>query len=315
VRPASNHPHPPTAIRLVMTRGRILLISLRAALVSVLAAGLGAGIASAAEKTWPIEQAKKPEAAAPHKPAAKAPQEPAAKHSAKPPAVEIGSEKLYKDCMREAAKHPNAAFERALAWQVTGGGFPARHCAASALQAMGQHGEAANRLEKLGEDMKAAPGPLRARVFRQASESWLSIGQRKRALVALDNAVMLDPDNERLLAERGLVRAVAGQLKEALADFDAALKKAPRDADVLVLRAATHRKLKQNDDAAADLKAALEIHPDHPDALLERGLLKVVLHDIKGARADWVRILQVAPKSRAADVARAKLAQLDVKLK
>lgn len=288
-----------------MAHGRVLIASLRAA--CVLAPALALGTAAALHAAEAAPPAKRSE-----KPPAKAPAAQPTKPAEKPPIPDDGSQALYKECMLDIAKNASAAFERALAWQATGGGFAARHCAASALQALGQHGEAANRLDKLGADMKAAPGPLRARVFRQASEAWFAAGQRERALVALNNAVKLDPGNARLIAARGLVRAVSGQLEAAIADFDAALKQTPRDPDVLVLRAAAQRKLKHNEQAEADLKTALEIQPDHPDALLERGLLKVVLNDQKGARADWVRILQVAPNSSAADVARAKLAQLDV---
>ena len=41
-----------------------------------------------------------------------------AKAPEKPPLADIGSEKLYRECMLDAAKHPSATFERALAWQA-----------------------------------------------------------------------------------------------------------------------------------------------------------------------------------------------------
>jgi len=226
-----------------------------------------------------------------------------------------GDSALYRDCMARVSKAPKKAFEQALAWHSTGGGYAARHCAASALQALGQHAEAASRLQKLAFDMKAGPVALRARILQQAAVSWLRAKQRKQALSALDSAIKIDPKNMLLRSDRGLILALSGRMLAAINDFNKVVEAEPKNADVLVLRAASFRRLKNVTRARADLKRALAINPDHPDALLERGILKNAGKDIKGARADWIRIIQVAPRSAAASVARAKLAKLALKAK
>ncbi len=233
----------------------------------------------------------------------------------KTPPVVPGDSALYRDCMARVSKSPKQAFEQALAWHTTGGGFPARHCAASALQALGQHAEAAARLQKMAIDMKAAPIALRAKILQQAAGSWLRAKQRKRALAALATAIKMAPKNMRLRSDRGLILALSGKLFEAVDDFNTVIEAEPKNADVLVLRAASYRRLKSIALAHDDLKRALAIDPDHPDALLERGILRLAGKDRAGARADWIRILQVAPKSAAAAVARAKIAKLDLKEK
>lgn len=233
----------------------------------------------------------------------------------KTPPAEPGDSALYRDCMGRVSKAPKQAFEQALAWHSTGGGFPARHCAASALQALGQHAEAAARLHKIAIDMKAAPVALRAKILQQAAGAWLRAKQRKRALAVLKYAINIDPRNMQLRSDRGLILALSGRLFAAVDDFNKVIEAEPKNADVLVLRAASYRRLKSIALARDDLKRALAIDPDHPDALLERGILKLAGKDRTGARADWIRIIQVAPKSAAAAVARAKLAKLALKAK
>ncbi len=233
----------------------------------------------------------------------------------KTPPAAPGESALYRDCMARVAKNPKQAFEQALAWHTTGGGYAARHCAASALQALGQHAEAAARLQKLARDMKAAPLALRAKILQQAAASWLRAKQRKRALAALKTAIGIDPKNMTLRSDRGLILALSGKLFEAVDDFNTVIEAEPKNADVLVLRAASYRRLKSIALAHDDLKRALAINAGHPDALLERGILRLAAKDRAGARADWIRILQLAPKSAAAVVARAKLAKLDLKVK
>lgn len=229
-----------------------------------------------------------------------------------PPALP-GDSALYRDCMARVSKNPKQAFEQALAWHSTGGSYPARHCAASALQALGQHAEAAARLQKLAIDMKAAPVALRAKILQQAAGSWLRAKRRNRALAALKSAIGIAPKNMQLRSDRGLILALSGKLFAAVDDFNKVIEAEPKNTNVLVLRAATYRRLKSIALARDDLKRALLIDPDHPDALLERGILRLASKDRKGARADWIRIIQVAPKSAAATVARAKLAKFNLK--
>ena len=146
-----------------------------------------------------------------------------------------------------------------------------------------------------------------------AAGSWLRAKRRNRALAALKSAIGIAPKNMQLRSDRGLILALSGKLFAAVDDFNKVIEAEPKNTNVLVLRAATYRRLKSIALARDDLKRALLIDPDHPDALLERGILRLASKDRKGARADWIRIIQVAPKSAAATVARAKLAKFNLK--
>lgn len=225
------------------------------------------------------------------------------------------SQAFYKTCMALARRDAKRALEDALAYEATGGGYPARHCAATALLQLGRYRQAGAMFDGLGSAMETAPRQLRSRIFHQAGLAWLGARDVKRADASLVRAVALDGHNLKARTDRGLLRAQTNRMTEALYDFDVVIAAEPDNATVRVLRAATYRKLKRLGKAAADLERALARDPDHADALLERGILRLVRRDLPGARADWKRVLKVAPGSAAAVVARRKLASLNRRLK
>jgi tetratricopeptide (TPR) repeat protein len=225
------------------------------------------------------------------------------------------SKVFYKRCMALARRDARRALQDALAFDATGAGYPARHCAATALLRLGRYREAAVMFDGLGSAMSKAPRQLRSRVFHQAGLAWLEARDVKRADASLGRAVALDGRNLQARIDRGLLRAQTNRMSEALYDFDAVIAAAPDNAAARVLRAATYRKLKRLAKARADLEHVLSRNPDHADALLERGILRLARRDLPGARADWKRILTVAPRSAAAVVARRKLASINRRLK
>jgi len=234
-----------------------------------------------------------------------------ARAAANAASADTHARRFYRACMKTARTRPKAALEEALAWAATGDELASRHCAATALQRLGRHGEAARMLEAVVGDMASAPKALRARLLHQSARAWLRARRPERAVKALGQAIALRPADMRLRADRGLVLALINRMFEAIDDFNAVLEAEPKNADVLVLRAATYRKLKSLELAQDDLRRALALRPDHPDALLERGILRLVKKDVAGARADWIRVVHVAPRSAAAVVARRKLAKLN----
>jgi tetratricopeptide (TPR) repeat protein len=219
----------------------------------------------------------------------------------------------YQSCLRLADTVPEEAFERALRWQTDGGGFPARHCAALALITLQQYAEAADRLERLAEDMSKARDRTSLAVLGQAGNAWMLAGMLERAKFVFDAALKIAPDDADLLVDRARARGENGEFQAALADLDRALKLAPLRDDALVYRAAARRKLNQPERATEDLAAVLSRQPNHLEALLERGAVRRALADLAGARADWTRVVLLAPDSPAAEAAQSFIEQLDVK--
>ena len=229
-------------------------------------------------------------------------------------AAEEVEARRYANCMAQAVKSPDAAFETAMGWSYEGGGYPARHCAASALLALEHYAEAATRLEQMAEDMIGAEARLRPSVLNQAGRAWMLHGDLGRSLANYTIALQLAPGEPDLLVGRSTVLALGGRYWEALDDLNTALEATPDDVEALVMRASAYRLVENAELAMADVERALALQPDHTGALLERGNLRRLIGDDDGARADWVKLLQTDPKSVPADAARANLEKLDVKI-
>ncbi len=231
---------------------------------------------------------------------------PTAGLTADPPSVSS-----YEECMGLARRQPAAAFEAAVGWSAMGGGEPADHCAAYALNAAGQHVEAARRFEVLAQTMRAEP-PVRATVFAQGAQASLLAGDVGRAVGLLDAAIRLDGRNPELYIDRAEAHAARKDYQAALADLDRALSHDPDNVDALVFRASALRMMNDPAGARRDIERALALDPGHPEALLERGILRRLAEDAQGARADWMRILTEAPDSAAARDAQRNLELMDV---
>lgn len=221
----------------------------------------------------------------------------------------VEPERRYRDCMDKARRAPQAAFDDALAWNGLGGGQAARHCMAVALMGLGQHAEAARRLEALAQEARTPV--LRAELLAQAAQGWLLAKQAERADDVLTAALKGAPENIELLIDRAGARAALKRYGEAADDLNAALAIAPRRADALALRASAKRFLDDAIGAEADATAALVLEPANPEALLERGILRRLKGDDAGARGDWLKAIQTS--GAAADAARANLEAMDVK--
>ena len=223
-----------------------------------------------------------------------------------------GPEQRYADCLATAEEDPSAAYEHASSWDLEGGGDPARHCAAVALIHLGQHAEAAKRLEWLGQTIKSEDLDMRAEAYAQAAQAWLLAGDLDRAYAAQNAGLKLSPDNLELLVDRGITLASAANYRTALADLNQAHKIAPHRADILVYRASVHRYLKAMDAAMRDVQRALNLAPDLQEGFLERGILRRLMGDDDGAREDWMRVLILDEETPAAEKARINLEMMDV---
>jgi len=220
----------------------------------------------------------------------------------------------YGECLKRADTRPKEAFEDAIAWRDMGGGPPAEHCAATALIQLGLFADAAKRLEDLARRINKTPD-FKADLLGQAAQAWL-LAERPGPAAALATAALnLDPDSIELRIDRAQARAATGDFHGAISDLNQALARNPRRYDALTFRSSAKRRLKNNTGALTDVNAALAIKSNHPEALLERGILHRLNENKDAARADWMTVLNHAPKSAAADAARANLEKMDVKVR
>ncbi len=216
----------------------------------------------------------------------------------------------YQRCLDDARSAPQKGLDEARDWRNGGGGFPADHCAAVALFALGRYAEAAQAFEALGGAMMDQRRELRASAMAQAGQSWLLAGEAKKAKTAFDAALHFTPNDPDLYIDRARADADAKDLPGAVADLDEALDLAPDRAEALVYRASAYRQLGDLTHARADVDAALKEVPDDAAGILERGNIRRLQDDPTGARADWEAVEKLAPNSPAAAAAKDNIARL-----
>jgi len=218
----------------------------------------------------------------------------------------------YERCVKRIEAKPDDAFEQALIWQDDGGGGAAEHCAALALLALNQPGEAAVRLDKLAREPASGNARNRAVLMGQAGNAWLLAGVADKAEETFAAALALAPEDIDLLVDRARARAMRKNWSGAENDLSHALRIDAKRPEILVLRASARLAQGAKADARSDIDAALAIDPFFPGALVERGSFKLEAGDVRGARGDWTLVLSRAPDSPAADSARARIEQLEV---
>ena len=218
----------------------------------------------------------------------------------------------YQACMTLAREAPQEAFETALTWRGLGGGDAAEHCIAVALIGLGQHTEAAGRLEALAGKTKQG-ATIKAGLLAHAAQAWILAGRAMRAESVLTAALKLTPSDSALMVDRAQARAGYRDYAGAVEDLSRAIELGGGAADAFVFRASAYRHLDRLELALADIEKALAFRPTHPEGLLERGILRRLREDNDGARQDWLVILRTAPGSPAADAARQNRGSMDVK--
>lgn len=220
----------------------------------------------------------------------------------------------YQECLKSAEKTPDEGFEAAMQWRDTSGSNAAKQCVAVAMFYMGEPDEAADRLEHLAVEMKAAPPELRARLLSQAGTAWSVAGNLERANAAITTAIQLAPSLADLYVDRSMVLAQAKNYWEAIDDLNKALDIQPGYGIALAFRAAAYRYVDSIELADQDANEAVRVAPEIPEGWLERGIIRRLKGDLNGARADWLQVLVRDPDGAAGDTARANIERLELHL-
>jgi len=175
--------------------------------------------------------------------------------------VATPDEARYAGCLSRIAETPHAAHDEAIAWRLRGGGWPARHCEALAVVALGNHAEGARRLEAAAQAVAGPGARVRAVMLGQAGDAW----------------------------------RLAEEPEAALAAFQAGLAYAPRDPGLLIGRAQSLLALSRFEAAEAAADAALEADMSAPEAWRVRGAARLAQGDYAGAGADAAEARRLDP--------------------
>lgn len=116
-----------------------------------------------------------------------------------------------------------------------------------------------------------------------------------RARKDFDKAIALNPANDQALFHRALQLRTARKEEAALADFNKAVAAAPKDCDILGYRAKLHQDQKRYKDAIADYSHVLELSPHAEWARCQRGLCYLDMKDFDKALVDFNQLATTYP--------------------
>jgi tetratricopeptide (TPR) repeat protein len=125
-------------------------------------------------------------------------------------------------------------------------------------------------------------------------------GDPEQALASLTKAIQIAPGDATGYILRGAFQARRGKIKEAIADLDKALKLEPSNSKALTHRGlvyGTHGELEKGLD---DLNEAIRLNPEEPDFYSVRGALFLQIGDFESAFADYNHTLGLRPHEPAA---------------
>jgi tetratricopeptide (TPR) repeat protein len=224
----------------------------------------------------------------------------------------FGGPDPYQSCVRAININASDAFELALTWRDRGGGLLAERCAALALIALDEPGEAAARLNALARRPNAGTVAQRASLLVQSGNAWLLAGEPQTAEAAFSAALKMTPRDSETWVDRARARAVLMNWVDAEADLSNALTFDKSKPETYVLRASARQAQGNNAGYRRDIATALALDPNFPEALVERGTINLEDGNVAGARNAWIEVLIRAPDSPAGDAARDRIQALEV---
>jgi tetratricopeptide (TPR) repeat protein len=180
----------------------------------------------------------------------------------------------YEACLRGVEADPDMAYEEALAWRFEGGGWPARHCVARALIALGQEEEGAFRLQALAEAPDGGPTAMKVLYLAEAGEAWMSAGHPEEAHRVYGRALEMSPQSAPLWLGRARAAAGMGEWATVEASAAQAISQDPGNYEGWRARAEARLELGDLPAAESDMRRALELAQTDEEAvsvLLIRG--------------------------------------------
>ncbi|MEM0921818.1 MAG: hypothetical protein AAGI13_02160 [Pseudomonadota bacterium] len=219
----------------------------------------------------------------------------------------------YDTCTALIAADPAAAAAGAQVWARFGGGWPARHCHALALLALGAERKAALEIAAIARDASDLPADIRAEMFVEAGEIFLDLGELGETAQAVERADRLDPRSRGARLLSAALAARFGDWAGAEADLTQAIDRAGPDAETLSLRATAKRRGGDAAGARTDAYWAQELAPESPAVWLEIGEVEALLGNRAAARAAWLSAIRLAgAEDPLAGIARQKLQLMDL---
>ncbi len=201
----------------------------------------------------------------------------------------------YASCAALVSADPATAEVEADRWERFGGGAPAAHCKALALEAQGADLKAAEVLIYAFEIYPELQPRAQAEILAQAARIYVKRGLYEQADYILNRAAEIMPDAPDLLRARATLRLAQGAPSAADEDLTQLLQAHPPTAEDVLLRATARRQAGSMADARSDAVWAAELAPESATVWLELGAAEAALGNKDEARRAWLKAISLDP--------------------
>ena len=171
--------------------------------------------------------------------------------------------------------------------------------------------------------VKAAQGAERvkdarsAKFWAQAGNAAIAADQPEKALMALDTALaattLPNPERGDILIDKARALVGANREKDAVPVLAEARRLAPENGTGFLLSATLARRTGALIDAQSYISTAAALSPYEPAIPLEAGNIAAAAGNQPAARRAWEQVIKIAPDSRQAVTAKARLAETPTK--
>lgn len=223
----------------------------------------------------------------------------------------------YEECVTLAAKNPADGVIDAGIWIRENGGYLATHCLATALATDFKFADAVPLFVKAAKGAELVKDARAAKFWAQAGNAAIAADQPGEALIALDTAfastTLTNSERGDILIDKARALVGANREKDAVSVLAQARSLAPENGTGFLLSATLARRTGALIDAQSYISTAAALSPYEPAIPLEAGNIAAAAGNQPAARRAWEQVIKIAPESRQAVTAKARLAETPAK--
>jgi tetratricopeptide (TPR) repeat protein len=164
-------------------------------------------------------------------------------------------------------------------------------------------------LDELGQVAKETPA-VADRCYAGQARLLAQLEEYEQALVAVEKALLLMPQDDALIILRGDIHRAADEYSRALQDYTEVLNARPNSVTARVRRAELRQARGQFAEALADVNAALQYEPRSLRLVYRRGLILMDLGRVKDAQTDFQAVARLGVDGDLKQKARERLREL-----
>ena len=235
--------------------------------------------------------------------------------SAAPAPLPTITELRYQECITHAANNAASTIVEAQLWLKENGGFLGQECLATALASDFKFAQAAPVFVQAAKGAETAGDSRAATFWAQAGNAAIAADQPIDAIMALDSALastaLTNAERGDVLIDKARALVAAKREKDAEVPLTEARRIAPENAIGWLMSATLQRRLGALTQAQAFISTAAALAPREPAIALEAGNIAAAAGNDAAAKRAWEQVIAIAPDSRQAVTAKARLAGLE----